>query len=130
MDLLQEIYKDDPWKMLVCCILLNLTHRRQVDKVRVKLFDRYPTPIHMAFSDEEELSTMLTPLGFYNKRAITLKRMSLEYLRGFNDVGDLYGVGKYAEDSWEIFQNENYKIEPEDKVLKKYLDNRGSRAVF
>ena len=116
--------------MLVCCILLNLTHRRQVDKIRDELFNRYPTPVHMAFSNEEELSTMLTPLGFYNKRAITLKRMSLEYLRGFKDVGDLYGVGKYAEDSWEIFQNENYKIDPEDKVLKKYLNSRSTSAVF
>ena len=69
--LLQEVYQDDPWKMLVCCILLNLTHRRQVDKVRNELFTRYPTAMHMAFAMEDELSEMLKPLGFYNKRAIT-----------------------------------------------------------
>ena len=97
--LLQEVYQEDPWKMLICCILLNLTHRRQVDKVRDKLFARYPTAVQMAFALEDELSEMLKPLGFYNKRAVTLKRMSLEYVRGFTDVNQLYGVGKYANDS-------------------------------
>ena len=119
--LLQEVYQDDPWKMLICCILLNLTHRRQVDKVRDKLFTRYPTAVQMAFAIEDELSEMLKPLGFYNKRAVTLKRMSLEYVRGFTDVNQLYGVGKYATDSWEIFQNNNTDVQPEDDVLKEYL---------
>ena len=119
--LLQEVYQDDPWKMLVCCILLNLTHRRQVDKLRDKLFTRYPTAMHMAFAMEDELSEMLKPLGFYNKRAVTLKRMSLEYIRGFTDVSTLYGIGKYANDSWEIFQNNNTNIQPEDDVLKEYI---------
>ena len=35
--LLQEIYQDDGWKMLVCCMLVNLTDRRQVDTIREKL---------------------------------------------------------------------------------------------
>ena len=56
--LLQEVYQDDPWKMLVCCILLNVTHRRQVDKVRDKLFTRYPTATQMAFAADDELSEM------------------------------------------------------------------------
>jgi hypothetical protein len=64
---------------------------------------------------------MLKPLGFYNKRAVTLKRMSLEYICGFTDVNELYGVGKYATDSWEIFQNNNTDVQPEDDVLKEYL---------
>ena len=119
--LLQEVYQDDPWKMLVCCILLNVTHRRQVDKVRDKLFTRYPTATQMAFAADDELSEILKPLGFYNKRAVTLKRMSLEYVQGFTDVDTLYGVGKYATDSWEIFQNNNTDVQPEDDGLKEYL---------
>ena len=42
--LLQEIYQPDGWKMLTCCMLLNLTNRRQVDVIRDELFKRYPTP--------------------------------------------------------------------------------------
>ena len=42
--LLQEIYQPDGWKMLTCCMLLNLTNRKQVDGIRDELFKRYPTP--------------------------------------------------------------------------------------
>ena len=31
--LLQEIYQPDGWKMLTCCMLLNLTNRKQVDTI-------------------------------------------------------------------------------------------------
>ena len=49
--LLQEIYQDDPWKMLVCCILLNLTKRQQVDGIRHELFSKYPTEYEMMEAD-------------------------------------------------------------------------------
>jgi hypothetical protein len=61
-----------------------------------------------------------------NKRDITLKRLSLDYIRGFSNVKDLYGVGEYASDSWEIFQNENYNIDPADRVLKEYLKEKNN----
>ena len=84
--LLQDIYKNDPWKMLVCCIMLNLTTRKQVDKIRHKLFKKYPNPRDLANAAVSELSKMLTPLGMQNKRAVTLIRFSLEYLDGFSDL--------------------------------------------
>ena len=119
--LLQDIYKNDPWKMLVCCIMLNLTNRKQVDKVRHKLFDKYPNPQDLSVADYEELSQLLTPLGMQYKRAATLMRFSKEYLDGFTDPVELYGVGKYAKDSWEIFQNNNFNVQPNDSVLNLYL---------
>tara|TARA_B100000809_G_C14779072_1_gene402282 strand:+ start:219 stop:551 length:333 start_codon:yes stop_codon:yes gene_type:complete len=106
--------------------MLNLTTRKQVDGVRKKLFKRYPSSVSMAFCLEEELSQILEPLGMQNKRAITLKRLSLDYIRGFSNVKDLYGVGEYASDSWEIFQNENYNIDPADRVLKEYLKEKSN----
>ena len=36
--LLQEIYQNDPWKMLCCCIMLNLCRRTTIDTVRHELF--------------------------------------------------------------------------------------------
>ena len=74
--LLQEIYQDDPWKMLVCCILLNLTKRQQVDEVRHKLFTKYPTEYDMIEADEDELAQILQPLGLYKRRAKTFTRRS------------------------------------------------------
>ena len=119
--LLQEIYQSDGWKMLTCCMLLNLTNRKQVDVVRDELFNRYPTPKDMMNANESELAKLLKPLGLYNRRAKSLKKMSEGYVKGFKSVDELYGIGQYAKDSWEIFQNNNKKVKPMDKVLQEYL---------
>ena len=119
--LLQEIYQDDAWKMLVCCILLNLTKRTQVDIIRDELFKLYPTPNKMKNANQSELSKLLQPLGLYNRRAKSLKRFSEDWVKGFNSVDELYGIGQYAKDSWEIFQNNNRNVNPTDKVLMEYL---------
>ena len=107
--------------MLCCCIMLNLCRRTTIDTVRDELFKRYPNPQAMIDADEKEIADLLEPLGFYNKRAKTLQRMSEGYLKGFTDVIELYGVGQYAKDSWELFQNNNRNINPTDKVLTEYL---------
>jgi len=119
--LLQEIYQPDGWKMLTCCMLLNLTNRKQVDTIRDELFKRYPTPKDMMNANQSELAKLLKPLGLYNRRAKSLKRMSEGYVKGFKSVDELYGIGQYAMDSWEIFQNNNRNVNPTDKVLLAYL---------
>ena len=123
--LLQEIYQPDGWKMLTCCMLLNLTNRKQVDTIRDELFKRYPTPKDMVNADESELAQLLQPLGLYNRRAKSLKKMSKGYVKGFKSVDELYGIGQYAKDSWEIFQNNNMNVKPTDKVLQEYLRVEG-----
>ena len=123
--LLQEIYQPDGWKMLTCCMLLNLTNRKQVDVIRDELFKRYPTPKKMMKANESELAELLKPLGLYNRRAKSLKKMSEGYVKGFKSVDELYGIGQYAKDSWEIFQNNNMNIKPNDKVLQEYLRVEG-----
>ena len=120
--LLQEIYQQNGWKMLTCCMLLNLTNRKQVDTIRDELFSKYPTPKKMANANQSELAELLKPLGLYNRRAKSLKKMSEGYVKGFKSVGELYGIGQYAVDSWEIFQNKNKDVNPTDKVLLAYLN--------
>ena len=119
--LLQEIYQYDGWKMLTCCMLLNLTNRKQVDTIRDELFKRYPTPKDMMNANQSELAELLQPLGLYNRRAKSLIKMSKGYVKGFNSVDELYGIGQYAKDSWDIFQNNNFSVKPTDKVLLEYL---------
>ena len=65
------------------------------------------------------------PLGMQFKRAATLMRFSKEYNDGFTDPIELYGIGRYAKDSWEIFQNNNFNVKPTDKVLQEYLRVEG-----
>jgi len=119
--LLQEIYQQDGWKMLTCCMLLNLTNRKQVDTIRDELFKRYPTPNKMMNANQSELAELLKPLGLYNRRAKSLKKMSEGYVKGFKSVDELYGIGQYAKDSWDIFQNNDVGVIPTDKVLLAYL---------
>tara|TARA_B100000424_G_scaffold258791_1_gene241032 strand:+ start:23 stop:424 length:402 start_codon:yes stop_codon:yes gene_type:complete len=123
--LLQEVYLNDPWKMLVCCMLLNLTNRKQVDTIREELFTKYPTPKDMMMAEHSDLVDIIKPLGLYNTRAQRLIKMSEGYVNGFKSVDELYGVGQYAKDSWEIFQNNNLNVKPNDKVLQEYLRQEG-----
>ncbi len=107
--------------MLVCCMCVNVTNRKQVDIVRDELFGRYPTPQDMMNAEHSELVDIIKPLGLYNTRAERLIKMSEGYVNGFNDVTELYGIGQYAKDSWEIFQNNNLSVKPRDLVLQEYL---------
>jgi len=75
----------------------------------------------MKDANVDKLSKLLQPLGLYNRRAQSLKRFSEEWIEGFKSVDELYGIGQYAKDSWEIFQNNNIDITSTDKVLTKYL---------
>lgn len=120
----QEIYQKDPWKMMVCCIFLNQTNRKQLDKVRLQFFRKYPTANEILTADLNEISEMIAPLGFKNRRAKTLLQFSTEWLfKPWIDPIELYGIGKYGQDSWEIFKRGNLNVQPTDGVLKKYLKN-------
>ena len=72
-------------------------------------------------ANPSELAGLLKPLGLDNSRSTALKKMSEGYVKGFKSVDELYGIGQYAKDSWEIFQNNNRKVNPTDKVLMEYL---------
>lgn len=121
--LLQEIYNEYPWRVLICCIMLNCTSRKQVDLVRDKFFEKYPDPTSARDADSLEMSELIAILGFKNKRTATIKRFSNDWLsQEWCEPNELYGIGKYAQDSWEIFQKGNLDVEPTDGVLKKYLE--------
>jgi len=121
-NLVQEPYFGDEWKILVCCLLLNLTTHKQVRKVLHELFRKYPGPATMAMAKEEDLKDLLRPLGLVNKRAKTLIRFSHEYLtKEWKTAKDLYGCGKYADDAWHIFCVGDWKkVQPNDHALNYY----------
>ena len=50
--------------------------------------------------------------------------MSEQYLSWDGvDAKVLYGIGKYGSDSYEIFFKNNYAVQPNDKELKRYLED-------
>jgi len=136
--LLQEHYASDPWKMLVCCILLNQTSRKQVDGVLDELFGAYPNAGHMA-SATPVLEEYIQPLGLWRRRAQTLPQFSEWWLAhadrpaltGHMHMMDPPGVGEYARDSWILFVEgptpENVSIAlgdegwPADKELARWF---------
>lgn len=118
----QEVYRKDPWKMLIVCMMLNQTSYKQVDQVKDQFFERFPGPEDLINASDEEIVSIIRPLGFYNRRARTWKKFSNEWIAGrWKRIDDLPGVGKYASDSWKIFQEHIFDITVEDKELKKYL---------
>lgn len=105
----------------MCCIFLNQTTRKQLDKVRIKFFEKYPNPQSVIDGDPQEIADMIRPLGFYNRRTKTIKKFSEDYLGEWEDVNELHGIGKYASDSYQIFIKQNFDIEPDDGALNKFM---------
>lgn len=122
--MIQEIYRNEPWKMLIGCIMLNQTSNKQVRPVIKEFFEKWPNPISVLKAKTEDMVAVLRPLGFYNVRADRIKHFSDDWIHkvGWKKVSELRGIGKYAEDSYEIFINGNKNVNPTDKVLIRYLD--------
>ena len=122
--LIQERYFPDRWKMLVCCILLNLTNIKQVRPMIDDLFELAPDPLSMIEADEDTLINLLRPLGLAEKRCKTLKKFSTQFLNSdWSKAKELYGIGKYGDDSDQIFYLGNWKsVVPKDGALIRYLE--------
>ena len=120
--MLQEELWPDRWKILVACLLHNLTTRKQVDKVYQKLFQKYPTPELLKDANEMELQDIIRPLGMWRRRTKTLKKFSKEYLeKDWTNAIELYGCGKYADDCYKIFCLGVWQdVVPTDHALNRY----------
>ena len=110
---------NDPWQMLVACIMLNRTKGTVVRRVLWRVLARYDTPEKMSRARHRKLSSMLEELGLQNIKAARLIAMSKAY--GDVAIEDLPGIGKYATDSWQIFIEKKLPVKPDDKQLKLYL---------
>lgn len=128
----QEEYREDPWKMLMVCFMLNQTSHKQVDQVRNQFFERFPNAESIVLAEDKEISDIIKPLGFYNKRAKAWKEFCHQWINETRYYGTVMlpvsalekmkGVGKYALDSWKVFQLYQYDIKVEDHVLNWYVD--------
>lgn len=119
--LIQEFLRHEPWKLLVACIMLNQTSAKQVHGIINTFFEKYHNAFELESADDEELKELIRPLGFCNRRAKTLKKMSKAWLNGFDDVLELPGIGKYAADSHRIFCEGYLVLDVQDKELKNYV---------
>jgi hypothetical protein len=113
LGLLEELFVNDPWRLLVSTICLNVTTRGQVDCVLSAFLERWPTAEATANADWEEVSAVVLPLGLGTKRAKGLVRFSAEYIELTKDrdafclnekqVTSLFFCGKYSWSAYNIF---------------------------
>ena len=112
----QEIYIDEPWKMLIVCMMLNQTSYKQVDNVRIKFFEKFPDAETLLKSSDDEIIDIIRPLGFYNRRCKIFKKFSEAWIKNeWKHIEELPGIGRYASDSWKIFQEGNTNIKVYNK---------------
>lgn len=133
--LIQEDLRNYPWRLLVCCILLNLTSRKQAEPVWNELFRRWPNWMSLLESPREvvkqELVELFKPLGLQNKRADSVIKMTEGVEHQFRTLRrdrsqikprELYGIGKYGADSYEVFIKGKLVDDVKDKELRRYYE--------
>jgi len=119
--LIQEELRGQPWRLLVACVMLNMTSIKQVRPVIEQFFLMFPTAQDAAVADQTTLAELLQPLGLHNRRAKSLIALSRAFDGCWHDVVELPGVGRYAADSYRIFVQGLIDVEPSDKKLQKYI---------
>ena len=120
-DLMVQQQIDGAWQHMVGVIMLNQTGRKPVKTVLPEFLSRWPTAEAYLASDPDEVKAVIHPLGFYNRRENTFRRMSEDYLTwDGNDATVLYGIGQYGSESYRIFFR-GERFEPQDKELRNYL---------
>lgn len=122
-ELMVQQQVDNAWQHFVGVIMLNQTGRKTVKTTLPEFLYWFPTALTLLNADEEFVKSIIQPLGMVNVRYTRLIKMSKDYLTwDGNDATKLYGIGKYGSDSYEIFFKQNYKVQPTDKELKRYLE--------
>jgi len=120
-DLMVQQQINGPWQHMIGVVMLNQTGRKPVKTVLPEFLERWPTPEAYLASDPDDVKAVIRPLGFYNRRERTFRRMSQDFINWDGaDATKLYGIGQYGSESYRIFFL-GERFEPQDKELRRYL---------
>ena len=115
------------WQHMVAVIMLNQTGRKPVKTVLPVFMHHWPTPSKFVQASEQQVKDVIWSLGMVNVRTKRLQKMTWDFaIWDLDDTTQLYGIGKYGSDSYEIFFKQNYTVEPTDKELIRYLEQEVS----
>jgi len=115
------------WQHMVAVIMLNQTGRKPVKTVAPVFWSKWRTPYAFLQATPDEVRDIIWSLGMVNRRYERLTQMTLDFMEWDGNQADkLYGIGKYGSDSYEIFFKNNYRVEPTDKELIRYLEQEVS----
>lgn len=124
--MIQDIYRSEPWKMIVCTILLNQTSGVQVKKMMRRFFKKFNSLQSIRDASEDQIVSEIRELGMQNVKAKRIKMFcssfsdSVDLMRD-NIVGFL-GVGDYTQESIDVFIKRDNNIDAKDKEIRAYLD--------
>lgn len=121
--LLEEQLYEDPWRVLVACLLLNKTSATMVRRVIWRLFRHFPGAAAVAEADVAAIGAIVDCLGLQGTRAATLRKFSRDYLsKEWLNPQELHGVGKYGADAYFMFcRHDTWRLlQPTDKDLVRY----------
>lgn len=126
-DLMVQQQVDNVWQHMVGVICLNLTNRKQVKAVLPKFFARWSTHDSLVHATRKEIEEVIEPLGMKHVRSERLYRMS-EQFKDWDgeDATELYGIGKYGSDSYELFYKKRIPKNVGDHELKRYIEEEFS----
>lgn len=120
-DLMVQQQVHTRWQHMVGVIMLNQTGRKPVKTVLPEFLSRWPDAVSYLDSSPADVVEVIRPLGFYNRREKTIRRMSEDFLEwDLTDATKLYGIGQYGSESYRIFWL-GQQFEPQDKELRRYL---------
>lgn len=112
------------WQHMVAVIMLNQTGRRAVKQILPEFLSLWPNPERFLSADKDHVQAVIAPLGLGTVRTRRLLGMTRDYVTWDGDRADqLYGIGQYGSDSYEIFFKNNYAVQPLDRELQRYLSD-------
>jgi len=94
--------REDPFRVLIGCILSQRTKDETTDAAYRRLFSRYSGPEDLARADPSEIEKLIYPVGFYRNKARTIVKAAqfiLEEFGGkvpdrFEDLLKIPGIGR------------------------------------
>lgn len=92
---------EDPFKVLISTILSQRTRDEMTEKASEQLYAKYDTPAAIAAAPTEDLARLIHPVGFYNQKAVQIRKVSQALLdryggrvpRSYEELIELPQVG-------------------------------------
>jgi len=72
-----------PFHVLIATVLSHRTKDEVTDVASKRLFEKFPSVAALAGADPNEVSALIKPVGFYNRKAPTIVRIARDLLERF-----------------------------------------------
>lgn len=123
LNLIQESYKGDVWKICVISIILSISNSSRSRPIIEQFFVRFPDPSSAVKAKQYELEALLLPTGLHRKKAERIQILSRRISNGgWESVDDLPYMGQHGRENFQIFVKGELIDEPSDKELKKFIE--------